>query len=124
MLRAIMPERLNSSILAHTSPPAGLVEGAKVHARLASRRYLSGSGAASPVSESHDEHDSVTGRAGGSSIFGSADSPADEELRCVVAIVRHGDRTPKQKMKLLVSDPSFIALHRQYARNPREEVRK
>lgn len=25
-----------------------------------------------------------------------------EELRCVIAIIRHGDRTPKQKMKMLV----------------------
>lgn len=26
----------------------------------------------------------------------------EEELRCVVAVVRHGDRTPKQKMKMTV----------------------
>lgn len=27
----------------------------------------------------------------------------DEELRCVLAIIRHGDRTPKQKMKMKVT---------------------
>ena len=27
-----------------------------------------------------------------------------EELRCVLAIIRHGDRTPKQKIKLKVRD--------------------
>ena len=27
------------------------------------------------------------------------------ELRCVVAIMRHGDRTPKQKMKMVVTHP-------------------
>lgn len=25
------------------------------------------------------------------------------ELRCVLAVVRHGDRTPKQKMKMTVT---------------------
>merc|ERR1719320_1733119 len=32
------------------------------------------------------------------------------ELRCVVAVVRHGDRTPKQKMKLEVKHPMFFDL--------------
>lgn len=26
-----------------------------------------------------------------------------EELRCVLAVIRHGDRTPKQKMKMTVT---------------------
>ncbi len=32
------------------------------------------------------------------------------ELRCVLAIIRHGDRTPKQKMKIVVDDDRFLAL--------------
>ncbi|XP_037690060.1 inositol hexakisphosphate and diphosphoinositol-pentakisphosphate kinase 1 isoform X6 [Choloepus didactylus] len=32
------------------------------------------------------------------------------ELRCVIAIIRHGDRTPKQKMKMEVTHPRFFTL--------------
>jgi len=30
------------------------------------------------------------------------------ELRCVVAIIRHGDRTPKQKMKMVVTHEKLV----------------
>ncbi|CAD7697573.1 unnamed protein product [Ostreobium quekettii] len=33
-----------------------------------------------------------------------------EELRCVLAIVRHGDRTPKQKMKMRVTQAPILEL--------------
>lgn len=32
------------------------------------------------------------------------------ELRCVVAVIRHGDRTPKQKMKVEVRHPKYVNL--------------
>lgn len=31
-----------------------------------------------------------------------------EELRCVISIIRHGDRTPKQKLKLKVTDERYL----------------
>jgi Histidine phosphatase superfamily (branch 2) len=31
-----------------------------------------------------------------------------EELRCVIAIVRHGDRTPKQKLKMDIKEPHIL----------------
>eukprot|EP00803_Ostreobium_quekettii_P004618 evm.model.scf_439.9 EVM.evm.TU.scf_439.9 scf_439:61654-74618(+) len=37
-----------------------------------------------------------------------------EELRCVLAIVRHGDRTPKQKMKMKVSQAPFLELYERH----------
>ena len=33
-----------------------------------------------------------------------------EELRCVLAVVRHGDRTPKQKMKLVITQKPLLDL--------------
>lgn len=30
------------------------------------------------------------------------------ELRCVIAVIRHGDRTPKQKMKMEVRNPMYV----------------
>jgi inositol hexakisphosphate/diphosphoinositol-pentakisphosphate kinase len=32
------------------------------------------------------------------------------ELRCVIAVIRHGDRTPKQKMKMEVRHPKFFEM--------------
>lgn len=36
------------------------------------------------------------------------------ELRCVVAVIRHGDRTPKQKMKMEVSHLEFFRIFEKY----------
>ncbi|MEE6503358.1 hypothetical protein FKM82_004802 [Ascaphus truei] len=36
------------------------------------------------------------------------------ELRCVIAIIRHGDRTPKQKMKMEVRHSRFFELFEHY----------
>ncbi|XP_078252539.1 inositol hexakisphosphate and diphosphoinositol-pentakisphosphate kinase 2 isoform X6 [Rhinoraja longicauda] len=36
------------------------------------------------------------------------------ELRCVIAVIRHGDRTPKQKMKMEVRHPRFFELFEKY----------
>lgn len=36
------------------------------------------------------------------------------ELRCVIAVIRHGDRTPKQKMKMEVKHPKFFEIFEKY----------
>ncbi|BAU01196.1 hypothetical protein VIGAN_11037900 [Vigna angularis var. angularis] len=37
-----------------------------------------------------------------------------EELRCVIAVIRHGDRTPKQKVKLKVTEEKLLNLMLKY----------
>ncbi|KAK3162111.1 hypothetical protein QOZ80_1BG0085640 [Eleusine coracana subsp. coracana] len=37
-----------------------------------------------------------------------------EELRCVIAVIRHGDRTPKQKVKLKVTEEKLLKLLLKY----------
>eukprot|EP01136_Pigoraptor_vietnamica_P029686 Opistho-1_new@88064 len=43
-----------------------------------------------------------------------------EELRCVIAVVRHGDRTPKQKMKMKVTNPQFLELFGRFGSSRKE----
>uniref|UniRef100_A0A8R1IIL5 Inositol hexakisphosphate and diphosphoinositol-pentakisphosphate kinase n=3 Tax=Caenorhabditis japonica TaxID=281687 RepID=A0A8R1IIL5_CAEJA len=45
------------------------------------------------------------------------------ELRCVIAVIRHGDRTPKQKMKLIVTDQRFFDLFEKYEGYKKNEIK-
>uniref|UniRef100_A0A914BWE0 Inositol hexakisphosphate and diphosphoinositol-pentakisphosphate kinase n=3 Tax=Acrobeloides nanus TaxID=290746 RepID=A0A914BWE0_9BILA len=45
------------------------------------------------------------------------------ELRCVIAVIRHGDRTPKQKMKVIVNDERFFRLFRKYDGMKKKEIK-
>lgn len=58
----------------------------------------------------------------GSGIIGSFGQA--EELRCVIAIIRHGDRTPKQKVKLKVTEEKLLNLMLKYnGGRPRAETK-
>ncbi|XP_065883522.1 inositol hexakisphosphate and diphosphoinositol-pentakisphosphate kinase 2-like isoform X2 [Dysidea avara] len=41
-------------------------------------------------------------------------SDSELKLRCVVAVIRHGDRTPKQKTKMVVTHIRFVKLFEKY----------
>lgn len=47
----------------------------------------------------------------------------EEELRCVLAVIRHGDRTPKQKMKMHVCHPSFLEFYEQKAGGKKKDLK-
>ncbi|XP_020092340.1 inositol hexakisphosphate and diphosphoinositol-pentakisphosphate kinase 2-like [Ananas comosus] len=58
----------------------------------------------------------------GSGIIGTFGQ--SEELRCVIAIIRHGDRTPKQKVKLKVTEEKLLNLMLKYnGGKPRAETK-
>ena len=55
-----------------------------------------------------------------------SDMPGAEEsgeLLCVVAFTRHGDRTPKQKLKFTTREPSILSLVSEHSDNPKEELK-
>ncbi|CAB9509992.1 hexakisphosphate and diphosphoinositol-pentakisphosphate kinase [Seminavis robusta] len=47
----------------------------------------------------------------------------DEELRCVIAVVRHGDRTPKQKLKVNMKEPSILKYFHDHTNDCRKELK-
>ena len=57
-----------------------------------------------------------------STSIGNSD-PSKEELRCVIGIFRHGDRTPKEKLKIKTKNAQWISLHKQFATSPRDELK-
>ncbi|XP_073294021.1 inositol hexakisphosphate and diphosphoinositol-pentakisphosphate kinase VIP2-like isoform X3 [Primulina huaijiensis] len=58
----------------------------------------------------------------GSGIIGTFGQ--SEELRCVIAVIRHGDRTPKQKVKLKVTEEKLLNLMLKYnGGRPRTETK-
>ena len=46
-----------------------------------------------------------------------------EELRCVIAVIRHGDRTPKQKLKVDTREPSILKYFACHTDNCRKDLK-
>lgn len=47
----------------------------------------------------------------------------EEELRCVIAVIRHGDRTPKQKMKVNMKEPSILKYFHDHTKDVKQELK-
>ena len=46
-----------------------------------------------------------------------------EELRCVITVIRHGDRSPKQKLKIKVTDPVILEYFHKHASNCMKDLK-
>lgn len=46
-----------------------------------------------------------------------------EELRCIIAVVRHGDRTPKQKLKVKMSEPQILKFFHKHCDDPTKDLK-
>ena len=46
-----------------------------------------------------------------------------EELRCIIAVVRHGDRTPKQKLKVKMSEPLILQYFHKFCDEPTKDLK-
>lgn len=49
--------------------------------------------------------------------------PHQEELRCVIAITRHGDRTPKQKLKVNTTEPHILEYFHEHSDNCQTDLK-
>ncbi len=46
-----------------------------------------------------------------------------EELRCVIAVIRHGDRTPKQKLKVSMTEPLILKYFMDHSEDPTKDLK-
>ena len=46
-----------------------------------------------------------------------------EELRCIIDVVRHGDRTPKQKIKVKMSEPLVLKYFHKHSANCKKNLK-
>ena len=108
-----------------TAQPTTLSEGAP-HVREISNELSRNPGSRCSNSNGNDVANRETSKSDqsqGDSWKGGTPSTHQEELRCVIAVIRHGDRTPKQKLKLVVSHPLFLDYYHSNSDNPKKDLK-
>jgi Histidine phosphatase superfamily (branch 2) len=58
-----------------------------------------------------------------SSVASAGPGSHQEELRCVIAIVRHGDRTPKQKLKVNMTCPQILKFFHKHVKDCQKDLK-
>ena len=53
----------------------------------------------------------------------NARSTHQEELRCVISIVRYGERTPKQRLKVHTTEPLVLEYFHTYCKHPKKDLK-
>jgi hypothetical protein len=97
------------------SEPASLPVSRNVSSENLFKRCENGNGG-----EYRERRSSAGSAAAGNGPFPSRPSlnMHQEELRCVIAVVRHADRTPKEKLKLNTSEPIILKYFRDHGDEP------
>mmetsp|Transcript_22354 Transcript_22354/g.34107 ORF Transcript_22354/g.34107 Transcript_22354/m.34107 type:complete len:1540 (-) Transcript_22354:14-4633(-) len=100
--------------------PATLVDGAKpvreMPDRLINNPASRCTSAASSINDDDTAHTNNTAEK-------RTASTHQEELRCVTTIVRHGDRTPKQKLKVNISEHLLMDYFHKYSTNCKKDLK-
>ena len=115
---------LQNSVSAATTLVNGAVPIREIHDSLTSEPASMCTSSASSVNNEQVDT-SAAGQSGKDSIDRkcSYSDPHSEELRCVIAVVRHGDRTPKQKLKVNTSEPKILDYFHKYSNSCRKDVK-
>ena len=76
-----------------------------------------------PVSRCTSTNSSIVDESDAHSQKSSTKATHEEELRCVISIIRHGDRTPKQKLKVIMSEPQVLDYFHKYCVSSRKDLK-
>jgi len=104
IMTALVPSRLQPSLSFSSTPMAFKAVESSTVPDLAEALQNVGSPGANPRAYADHSEWSKISMEDGIPVF------PGEELRCVLAVVRHGDRTPKQKVKVRVRHSSLMRL--------------
>jgi len=118
-----LPAAITENTTTNSSIATTLVDGA-VHVR-----EIPGTLTSEPASMNTSPSSSVVDDENNDDIAGdnipssSSMNSHQEELRCVIAVTRHGDRTPKQKLKMTTSESRILEFFHKYSSNCRKELK-